>query len=111
MPDPVIAEVVVRSPDGTSILDAPTPLDAETIARYRPSADALRDAANRLGERGFAIVQEGPTSITISADRELFERTFSTSPGAETGAPAQIPPDLADVVAAVTFPRPPELHP
>jgi hypothetical protein len=111
MSGPVIAEVVVRSAEGSSILDAPEAIDSETIARYRPGADALAEAATRLRERGFAIVQEGPTTVTISANPERFEETFATTSGAEGAAPARIPPDLADVVAAVTFPRPPELHP
>jgi hypothetical protein len=110
MSDPVIAEVVVRSPDGQSIVDAPGPIGADTIERYRPSPETLRDAATRLRERGFTIVQEGPVSITVSADAELFEQVFAAAPGPE-GPPARIPADLADVVAAVTFPRPPELHP
>jgi hypothetical protein len=109
MSDPVIAEVVVRSPGGQSILDAPGAVDAETVERYRPTADALRDAATRLRERGFTIVQEGPTSLTVSAEPALFEQVFATSAGPERAA--RVPEDLADVVAGVTFPRPPELHP
>jgi hypothetical protein len=108
MSGPVIAEVVVRTAEGSSILDAPEAIDSETIARYRPGADALADAAARLRERGFEIVQEGPTGLTVSAGPERFEETFATA-GADTAA--RIPPELADVVAGVTFPRPPELHP
>jgi hypothetical protein len=111
MPGQVIAQVVVRSPEGTSMLDAPGPVGAETVARHRPSADALREAATRLRERGFDIVQEGPTTLTIAGDKELFERTFATAPGAERAASPEIPQDLSDLVAGIAFPRPPELHP
>jgi hypothetical protein len=106
MAETVIAEVVVRAPDGSSILDAPSPVTEETIGRYRASEEANAEAAARLEALGIDVVGRGPTGVTISADREVFERTF----GAATD-PVAVPEELADLIAGIVLPERPELYP
>jgi serine protease AprX len=102
----VIAEAVVRAADGSSILDAPDPVTEATIGRYRASEANLAEAAARLEALGIDVVARGPTGLTLSANTELFERTFGTA----IDGPA-VPEDLADVIAAIVLPERPELFP
>lgn len=106
MSKPVIAEVVVRAPDGSSILDAPGPVTEETVDRYRASDETSAEAAARLEALGIDVLGRGPTGLTISAERELFERTFGTATH-----PITVPEELADLIAGVVLPERPELHP
>jgi serine protease AprX len=106
MGETVIAEAVVRSPDGSSILDAPGPVTEVTIGRYRASDEANAEAAARLEALGIDVVSTGPTGLTISADREVFERTFGTA-----SDPIAVPEELADLIAAIVLPQQPQLYP
>jgi hypothetical protein len=105
MGEKVIAEVVVRAPDGSSVLDAPGPITEETIGRYRASEDASADAATLLESMGFEVVGRGPTGLTVAAEEEVFARAFGT------GDEYAVPGELADLVAAVVRPEQPELFP
>ena len=106
MAEKVIAEVVVRARDGSSILDAPGPITEETIDRYRASDEMSAEAAARLEALGFDVLGTGPTGLTISAERDVFERTF----GSPTGT-INVPGELADLIGGVVLPERPELHP
>lgn len=106
MSEAVVAEVVVRAPDGSSILDAAGPLSEETIGRYRASEEALAAVAERLEELGLDVVARGPTGMTVSAEREVFERLFGSGTD-----PVAVPAELADLVAGIVLPQPPELYP
>jgi hypothetical protein len=104
--DLVTAEVVLRSPAGTSVVDATEPIDASTVGGHMPSQEAVAEAARRLAELGFDVAQGGPVTVTVRGEPELFERTFGTAgPGGEP----EVPQGLRDVVAAVAFPQKPEL--
>jgi hypothetical protein len=111
----VSAQCVLRAPDGRSILDAPEGPGAETAERQMPAPEAFDEAAARLERLGFDVGDRGAATLTVSGDRALFERVFSTrlewaeEPG--TGGPSWrperppvVPDELADVVAGVVFP-------
>jgi hypothetical protein len=102
----IIAEVVVRAPDGSSLLDARGPVTEETIDRYRASDEMSVEAAARLEALGIDVLGRGPTGLTISAERDVFERTFGSASG-----PFEVPKELADLIAGVVLPERPELHP
>jgi hypothetical protein len=106
MTDRVAAEVVLRSPAGTSVVDGGA-VDAESVGRHLPDAGTIAAASRRLSGLGFQIGQKGPVTIAITGDGALFERTFGTS-----GPPGEprVPDELADLVVAVTFPERPQLH-
>jgi hypothetical protein len=106
MDETVIAEAVVRAPDGSSILDVAGPVTEETIGRYRASEEAIAEAAARLEALGIKVVARGATGLTISAARELFERTFGT---ARDGI--AVPEELADLIAGIVLPERPQLYP
>jgi hypothetical protein len=129
MTEDVIARVVLRNPDGSSILDATQPITAETIAKYRVGEEVVQRASVALEKLGFKILEAGPTGLTISGDRALFERIFHTVLQENTSRapsalapraakprfaplqPLRIPDELASVIAAVVMPAPPELMP
>lgn len=92
----VLAEVVLRSPSGTSLLDAGERLDAASVARHTPDAAALGEAAARLADSGFEVVRSGPVTLTVRGEREALDR---------------LPAELPDLVAGVTYPEAPELFP
>ena len=122
MAEDVIAQVVVRSPDGSSILEVSQPITAATIAKYRVGAEMIQRASTALENLGFKVLAPGPTGFTISGNRALFERIFDTVLQEDTArgrpAPAQrftalqplvIPVELSSLIAAVVMPVPPEL--
>lgn len=104
MSEPVIAEVVVRAPDGSSVLDAP-PMTAENIDRYRASETATSEVRARLEALGVDVIGQGPTGLTVSADEEVFARVFGSAQS------PSVPGELNDLVAGVVLPEQPELFP
>ena len=129
MAQPVIAEVILRKADGSSIMDAQEAITARNIAEYRVSEEVAEEASQKLRDSGFEVLQRGPTSLTISGDKELFKDRFGTEleitstnvmpshiEGTETTyyeakEPMRIPEDLSPLVADIVLPTPPELFP
>ena len=129
MAQPVVAEVILRKADGSSVMDAREAITAGNIAKYRVSEETAEEASQKLRDRGFEVLQVGPTSLTISGDQELFEDRFGTAleatstnvmpsdiEGAETAyyeakEPMRIPADLSPLVADIVLPTPPQLFP
>jgi hypothetical protein len=129
MAQPVIAEVILRKADGTSVMDAQEAITARNIAEYRVSEEVAEEASQKLRDRGFEVLQVGPASLTISGDKGLFEDRFGTAlettstnvmpsdiEGAESAyyeakEPIRIPEDLSPLVADIVFPTPPQLFP
>jgi hypothetical protein len=129
MAQPVIAEVILRKADGSSILNAQEAITARNIAQYRVSKETAEEASQKLRDRGFEVLQVGPTSLTISGDKGLFEENFETAlqitstnvmpsdiAGAETTyyevkEPMRIPEDLSSLIADIVLPTPPLLFP
>jgi hypothetical protein len=101
----VVAEVIVRAPDGTSILDAAEAVTDETVGRYRPSEEAMSEVTALLEAEGVEVVARGPTGLTVSAEAETIARVFGSAQ-----APT-VPEELATLVAAVVLPEQPELFP
>jgi hypothetical protein len=129
MAQPVVAEVILRKADGTSVMDAQEAITARNIAEYRVSEEVAKEVSQKLRDNGFEVLQVGPTSVTISGNQELFEDTFGTAlettttnvmpsdiEGAETAyyeakEPIRIPEDLSPLVADIVLPTPPQLFP
>lgn len=118
----VAAQCVIRAPGGGSVLDAPEAPTAETADRLLPAPETFDEAAARLAALGFDVGDRGAVTLTVAADRTLFERVFSTrlewaeEPGAggpswRPERPAVVPDELADVVAGVVFPIAPIFPP
>ena len=129
MTDQVIAEVILRSADGSSILDATEGITAQTIKKYKVGEEVMKEASRKLEALGFEVLQTGPTGLTISGSKDLFEKVFQTTlevstkqvmPSKATAGehayyqatkPIQVPADLSSLAAGVTLPTPPEYFP
>ncbi len=125
----VTAEAILRSPQGTSILDAQGPITAATIADYRATPETINQVAEQLKTLGFQIHQTSVTSIAFSGSQEQFEQTFNTTlvsrqvdvsetPGPDTSAvyyeatqPIQVPESIKTLVAGIILPTPPTFFP
>jgi hypothetical protein len=129
MSELVTAEVILRSADGTSILDAQEGITAANIAEYQVGKEVIEEASEKLTSLGFRVLQTGPVSLTISADKELFQRVFQAKiephstdlmdtkvRGVETTyyeavQPVDIPEEFSSLVADVVLPTPPMFFP
>lgn len=129
MSERIIAEIILRSADGTSILDADEAITSETIKKFRVEEGVINEAKNKLESFGLTVEQMGATSITVSSEKDVFERVFCTIlevahvntmetklEGTEqayyvTKIPINIPLDLSDYVADVVLPTPPQFYP
>lgn len=129
MTEQVTAQVILRSADGSSILDKKEEITADDVARYRVGEEIIEQASRKVEELGFKVLQAGPASLTISGDRALFEGVFKTTLEAQTteimgtkveGAeasyheaiePIKVPEDLSSLIADVVLPTPPEFFP
>jgi hypothetical protein len=124
----VMAEVILRSVDGSSILEAEEPITAENVDKYRVEQEVIEEASMELAALGFEVQQVGPVSLTISGDKVVFENVFQTTleaqdvemateiSGAEASyyeaiAPIKVPEDLSHLIAAVVLSIPPQFFP
>ena len=125
MSDRVVAQVSLRSAEGSSVLDADEPITSDTVDDYRAGTNAIEGAKEALRGLGFDVVQASEVGLSISGDKDRFEEVFDTtlkarseSADAEPGdrqayeatEPVQVPDALAAFVDEITFPVPPEFH-
>jgi hypothetical protein len=129
MADIVIAEAILRSKDGSSILDATGPITSENISKYRVEKERIDEISNKLAELGFTVRSFGSTSITISGEKDIFERVFHTKLAPRTkdimgtkvegvqetyyeiAEPIQVPEELSSFIADIVLSTPPEFFP
>ncbi len=117
----VIAEVVLRSASGASILQDEGVITSDNISKYQAAPETIDNASEALTKLGFEVPQRSSISLTVSGDKELFERTFKTRLQEttqetvvsgfrdesknyfEAAEPLQIPEELADLIEGVAF--------
>lgn len=119
----VVAQVILRTSTGLSILDAEQPITSENVADYEVESSVIEEASKRLSSYGFTIGEPGPTGFSISGEPTLFEKVFAAQlesvPASETttadetaykvNTPLLLPEDLSGLVADVAIASPPEL--
>lgn len=125
MSDRVVAQVSLRSAEGSSVLDADEPITSDNVDDYRAGTNAIEGAKEALRGLGFDVVQASEVGLSISGDKDRFEEVFDTSLKArsesadaelgdrqayEATEPVQVPDALAAFVDEITFPVPPEFH-
>lgn len=120
MSDIVIAQVVLRSSGGTSVLDPDESITSENVDDAHQVRDEdLEEATEKLRALGFEIVQTSEVGLTIAGAKERYEDAFDTTLEAHSGSadvgesyeakdPIRIPEGLSSLVEDVTFPVPPE---
>lgn len=125
MSDEVIAQVILRSADGSSVLESDEPITSENVGSRGAEERVIEEAQRALRDLGFDVVQASEVGVTISGDKERFEDVFDTtleerSDSTDADAdrervyeakqPVRIPEELSSLVADVVFPVPPEFH-
>ncbi|WP_118830476.1 hypothetical protein [Salinibacter ruber] len=125
MSDRVVAQVSLRSAEGSSVLDADEPITSDNVDDYRAGTNAIEGAKEVLRGLGFDVVQASEVGLSISGDKDRFEEVFDTTLKArsesadaepddrrayEATEPVQVPDALAAFVDEITFPVPPEFH-
>ncbi len=95
----------------------------QNVRSLRPSPEIIRKASGKLTQLGFHVEAEGAVSITISGNRDLFERIFdleftekAQNILGQKGSAVnylvpkrrpKLPEDFAGLVQDVVFPEPP----
>jgi hypothetical protein len=124
MEDKVTAQVILRRHNGLSILEATEPITSETVAKYKVEEEIIQEAIAKLSAYGFEIGETGPHSLSISCEKQLFERIFRTRLTAKESPepciqatfydaeePIKVPEELSALIADVALTRTPELFP
>lgn len=123
----ISAQVVLRSASGKSF-DSKTAITSENIDDYSPSQDSAASAAAGFSEAGFDVGNMVGNSFSITAPKSTFEKFFKIKLQVEErgdvkvakgkGAPSgyelplqALPPNLSQLVVAVTFSPPPDFGP
>jgi subtilisin family serine protease len=78
-PSKVYAEAVVRSASGASLLRSSSLVTSENVLQFQAKPDLLTFAAQRLEAEGFEVLDRGKASLSIAAEREVYERSFRTT--------------------------------
>ena len=86
----VLAEVMLRNPEGPSLAAESEPITAHNVTRFYSPTEIQGAAAQRLEALGFDVVDRSPLGLTICGDKGLFERVFQTqlAPGPAGSPPA-----------------------
>jgi hypothetical protein len=122
MSDSVIAQVVLRSSEGSSTLDPDEPITAENVEAHQLAPDVIEEATEKFRDLGFEVLQTSEIGVTIAGPKARYEEVFDTvlevraaSPNADADAyeatePVRIPEALSSIVEDLTFPVPPEFY-
>jgi hypothetical protein len=115
MVEKVIAQVVLKASNGSSVLDS----DPESVVI---DDVIIAEASKKLRTLGCDVIAPGIHSLSISCEKQLFEEIFQTSlerieaPKAAAiesffrcRGPVKIPDSLIPYVAGVLLPEPPGL--
>jgi hypothetical protein len=78
LPPIVYAEASVRSQGGVSLFASSTPINSTNVQNFYSASNLIDSAVARLTEQGFQVQQVSPTTITIAAPPEIYERVFRT---------------------------------
>ena len=116
------AMVLVRSASGARVTGS-SAITAENVDRYRPAPDDARAARAAFIARGFEAGDLVGIAFAITAPQATFERTFDVTLAARDDGGVAIegraglelpldalPEDLRQLLAAVTFSPPADLH-
>lgn len=120
--NPVVsAQVLVRSASGER-LRGDVPITSENLGRYLPSPQDVGTARAAFRRAGFEVGEAVGISFSATAPVSTFEEYFATTlrvlpDGSVEAGPGRLelplealPKELADLLVAVTFTPPADLH-
>ena len=123
MSEPVPAQVLLRDPHKRSLIGSDEPVTSENVDEYTADSAVAQHVRDALQGLGFEVTGFGPGTLSVTGDKDLWEAVFGVrlrlreqaakfaAPSYESPVPARIPPALADWIAGIAFPKPPELFP
>ena len=124
MEEKVTARAILRRRNGLSILETTEPITTENVAKYKLDEGITQQASAKLSAYGFEVGEAGPYSLSITGEKQLFERVFRTRLIAKQSAesaiqatfyevekPINIPDELSTMIADMAPTRSPELFP
>ena len=129
MEERVGAVVILRNAAGLSILDADGPVTAENEAKYQVEREIVEKTSMELEKLGITVTQVGPHSLSIMAEKDVFDAVFETNlesrsaetmgtkmPGVEASyyiatTPIKVPESLSSMIADVDLETPVEYFP
>ena len=76
MPPLVYAQASPHSIGGLSMFDAVQQITSDNVAAFTSEERILRDAATRLQQAGFTVLQISATSINIAGPAQLYDDVF-----------------------------------
>jgi hypothetical protein len=114
----ISAEVILKSQSGRSLAQSGGAVTADNIEEFKPAAETMAEATQRLQALGFTV-RPGGVTLTLLGSPAQFEDVFRVKLTIEkderTGGMRVrpdgvlvIPDELRDIVEAVVFPEPPE---
>jgi subtilase family serine protease len=126
--DEVIAVVSPRSVGGLSVFNMDAPITQDNVDGFHSTQEDITAASRELRLLGFTVLQEGPSTISISGSRKLYEDVFSTklrkqkkeviegttmeffdAPGEPSEQLLEAPEALSDLIEGVALAEPPTL--
>ena len=108
--DAMTAQIVVKRADGRSILDTNKAITAQTLKDLAVEPERMEAARRRLEGLGFKVGVGDATGLSVQGPVERFRTVFAVGPD-DVERDADIPDDLADLIAGVVVPRAPEFFP
>ena len=85
LPDVIYAQASPRSIGGTSLFDAGAAINAVNVGAFFSDAAIIQNAAARLQEAGFQVLQVTPTTINIAGSAATYEQAFGRRSSRRTG--------------------------
>lgn len=76
LPERIYAQASPRSIGGTSLFDPEAVIQSDTVHRFASEASVVQEAAARLRDAGFEVLQVTPLTINVAGPPEAFQRTF-----------------------------------
>ena len=114
----ILAEVILKSKSGRSMVSSDDNITSENIEEFRPSQQVIKDATDRLKKLGFTVISGGIT-LTIKGEKALFEKVFKVNLTFEkiglagkievhSDKQLSVPAGISDIVEKVIFTPPAE---
>jgi hypothetical protein len=78
IPRRIFAQASPKSVGRVSLFEAQHQIRAATVTNFMSDEGTTNEAARRLQDAGFEILQIAPATINIAGDRQTYERAFNT---------------------------------
>jgi len=78
LPDEIYAQASPRSIGGTSLFEAGSAVNSESVTSFFSEGHVIQAAVGRLQEAGFRVLQVTAATINIAGPKSAYERAFGS---------------------------------